>query len=107
MHDRHHALSHAHLPVKAAIARYVRQDADIDALIDDRIDDRRPVAHFDGDLDVRVEPMECGDQCHAGHGIAEPDPQFAAFKCVVLTKNRQGLSLNPMHLRCDGDELPA
>jgi len=58
MHDRHHALPDAHLAVKAVVARHVRQHADIDALFDDGVDDRGPVAHFDGDLDVRVKPME-------------------------------------------------
>jgi hypothetical protein len=107
MHDRHNALPHAHLTLKAGIAWHVRQDADIDALIDDGVDDRCPVAHFDGDLDIWVKPMECGDQCDAGHGIAQPDAQFAAFERVVLPKNRQRLSLNPVQLRCDGNELPA
>ena len=93
--------------MKAAVARHIRQDADIDALIDNRINDRGPVAHFDGDLDVRVKPMERRDQRHAGHGIAEPDAQFAALECVVLPKNRERLSLDPMQLRCDGDELAA
>jgi hypothetical protein len=51
--------------------------------------------------------VERRDQCHAGHGIAEADAQFAALERVVLTKNRERLRLDPMQLRCDGDEFPA
>jgi len=32
---------------------------------------------------------------------------FAAFERVVLTKDRERLSLDPMQLRRDGNELPA
>jgi hypothetical protein len=107
MDDRHHALPQADLAVKAVVARHVRQYTDIDALIDHGIDDRGPVAHFNGDLNVWIKPMERGDQRHAGHGVAEPDAQFAAFEGVILTKHRQGVRLEPVQLRGDGNELSA
>src|ERR1700722_769370 len=107
VHDRHHALPQVDLTMKAVVARYVWQHADIDTLIDDGIDDGGPVAHFDGNLNIWIEPMERGDQRHAGHGIAEPDAQFAAIERVILAKNRQRLRLEPVQLRGDGNELPA
>jgi hypothetical protein len=106
MHDRDHALTQTHLAAKPAVIWHVGQHADIDALIDNRIDDRCPVAHFDADLDICVEPMECGDQCHSGHGIAKPDTQFAALQGILVAEHRERLSLKAMQLRGHRDELP-
>src|SRR6516164_5439242 len=107
MHNRHDTLGQTHLASKSAVVWHLRKYPDIDPLVDDCIDDRRPTSHLHDDANVGVQALEGRDQRHSRHRIAKTNAEFAACENLMLLENSQRLRFRGLDSGSDVVKLPA